>query len=82
MKLNAIIFYFAAQLPNNFYDLMLEKKWQLRKEAMEALLPLCRTPKMVPNGDYNELLRVVQAAVSKDNNVMVAALGCQCLAGN
>ena len=70
----------AAQLPKNFFELVEEKKWQLRKEALDALLPLSQTPKISP-GDFNELMRVVKKFISKDTNVMLVALASQCLAG-
>ena len=44
------------KLPKNFYSLVEEKKWQLRKEALDALLPLAQTPKIAPGGDYHELV--------------------------
>ncbi len=43
------------KLPKNFYQLTEEKKWQLRKEALDALLPLSQTPKIAP-GDYHDLV--------------------------
>lgn len=70
----------SGQLPKNFYDLVEEKKWQLRKEALDALLPLSQTPKISP-GDFNELMRVIKKFIAKDTNVMLVALAAQCLAG-
>lgn len=69
------------KLPKNFYELVEEKKWQLRKEALDALLPLSQSPKISPNGDYNELTRVLKKFIGKDTNVMLVALAAQCLAG-
>ena len=57
-----------------------EKKWQLRKEALDALFPLSQNPKLAP-GDYNELIRVLKKFIAKDANVMLVALAAQCLAG-
>ena len=68
------------KLPKNFYELVEEKKWQLRKEALDALLPLSQTPKIV-NGDFQDLVRVLKKFISKDTNVMLVALAAQCLAG-
>ena len=57
-----------------------EKKWQLRKEALDALLPLSQNPKLA-SGDYNDLIRVLKKFIAKDANVMLVALAAQCLAG-
>ena len=54
------------KLPKNFYELVEEKKWQLRKEALDALLPLSQTPKLSPSGDYNDLIRVLKKFISKN----------------
>eukprot|EP00095_Tigriopus_kingsejongensis_P001503 maker-scaffold1086_size63525-snap-gene-0.14 protein:Tk01503 transcript:maker-scaffold1086_size63525-snap-gene-0.14-mRNA-1 annotation:"microtubule associated protein" len=69
-----------SQLPKNFYELVEEKKWQLRKEALDALLPLTKNPKIAP-GDYNDLVRVLKKFISKDSNVMLVALAAQCFSG-
>lgn len=45
-----------SQLPKNFFELVEEKKWQLRKEALDALLPLSQTAKIAP-GDFGDLGR-------------------------
>ena len=69
------------KLPKNFFELVEEKKWQLRKEALDALLPLSQTPKISPNGDHNDLIRVLKKFISKDANVILVALAAQCLTG-
>ena len=69
------------KLPKNFFELVEEKKWQLRKEALDALLPLSQTPKISVNGDYNDLIRVLKKFIGKDSNVMLVTLAAQCLAG-
>jgi len=69
-----------SQLPKNFFELCEEKKWQLRKEALDALLPLSQTPKIQP-GDFHELVVVLKKFIGKDTNVMLVALAAQCLAG-
>ena len=46
-----------SKLPKNFYELVEEKKWQLRKEALDALLPLSQTPKLAA-GDYHDVVKV------------------------
>ena len=68
-----------GQLPKNFYELVAEKKWQLRKEALDALLPLSQTPK-IASGDFAELSATLKKFIAKDTNVMLVALAAQCLA--
>ena len=55
------------KLPKNFYELVEEKKWQLRKEALDALLPLAQSPKISPNGDFNELSRVLKKFIGNSH---------------
>ena len=69
-----------AKIPKNFFELVEEKKWQLRKEALDALLPLSQTPK-IENGDFGDIVRVLKKFISKDTNVMLVALAAQCVAG-
>jgi len=69
-----------SKLPKNFYEQVEEKKWQLRKESLDALLPLTQTPKLQP-GDFHELVKVLKKFIAKDTNVMLVALAAQCLAG-
>lgn len=69
-----------SKLPKNFYEQVEEKKWQLRKESLDALLPLSQNPKLLP-GDFGDLVRVLKKFIQKDTNVMLVALAAQCLAG-
>ena len=69
-----------TQLPKDFYEKLEQKKWQERKEALDQLLPLSQTPKIQP-GDFNDLIRAVKKVIGKDTNVLLVALGAQCLAG-
>lgn len=45
----------TAKLPGNFYDLLTSKKWQERREALDALLEQAKTPKILDK-DYSELI--------------------------
>ncbi|XP_038047612.1 cytoskeleton-associated protein 5-like [Patiria miniata] len=67
-----------SKMPKDFYDNMEEKKWQIRKEALENLLPLVSNPKIEP-GDFGDLVRTLKKTVAKDNNVMIVALAAKCL---
>ncbi|KAK6191581.1 hypothetical protein SNE40_003232 [Patella caerulea] len=69
-----------ALLPKDFYDKIEAKKWQERKEALEALQKLADNPK-IENGDFAPLLKCVLKVIAKDTNVMLVALAGKCLAG-
>ncbi len=49
------------------------KKWQERREALEAVEKLSDTIKL-ENGDYGELMRALLRVIAKDTNVMLVAL--------
>nr|XP_021185721.2 protein mini spindles isoform X2 [Helicoverpa armigera] len=64
-----------SKLPKDFYDKLEAKKWQERKEALDALENLLKSaPKLEP-GDYADLVRALKKVISKDTNVMLVALG-------
>ncbi|XP_011314716.1 cytoskeleton-associated protein 5 isoform X2 [Fopius arisanus] len=69
-----------SKLPKDFYEKLEAKKWQERKEALEALEALLKSPKL-ESGDYGELVRVLKKIVSKDSNVVVVTLAGKGLAG-
>lgn len=69
-----------SKLPKDFYEKVEEKKWQLRKEALDALLALTENPKLQP-GDFHELVKVLKKFISKDTNVLLVAIACKCMAG-
>ncbi|XP_049825977.1 protein mini spindles isoform X2 [Aethina tumida] len=68
-----------SKLPKDFYDKLEAKKWQERKEAVETLENLVKTPKL-ENGDYGDLVRALKKIVQKDSNVVVVALAGRCIA--
>ncbi|GCB74029.1 hypothetical protein scyTo_0003113 [Scyliorhinus torazame] len=68
------------KLPKDFYEKIEAKKWQERKEALEALEVLVKNPKIEP-GDYADLVRALKKVIGKDSNVLLVALGAKCLAG-
>ncbi|KAK1119716.1 hypothetical protein K0M31_013134 [Melipona bicolor] len=69
-----------SKLPKDFYEKIEAKKWQERKEALEALDSLVKNPKL-ENGDYGDVVRALKKIISKDTNVLVVALAGKCLAG-
>lgn len=69
-----------SKLPKDFYDKIEAKKWQERKEALDALEALVKNPK-IESGDYGELVRALNKVVGKDTNVMLVTLAAKCIAG-
>lgn len=68
-----------SKLPKDFYDKLESKKWQERKESIEALEVLLKNPKL-ENGDYGELIKALRKVISKDTNVMLVAMAGKSLA--
>lgn len=68
-----------SKLPKDFYEKLEAKKWQERKESMEALEPLVATPK-IQSGDYGDLVRALKKVITKDTNVVLVAMAGKCLA--
>uniref|UniRef100_A0A670Z0A0 Cytoskeleton associated protein 5 n=1 Tax=Pseudonaja textilis TaxID=8673 RepID=A0A670Z0A0_PSETE len=69
-----------SKLPKDFYDKIEAKKWQERKEALEAVEVLVKNPRLEA-GDYADLVKALKKVVGKDTNVMLVALAAKCLAG-
>ncbi|NWZ76628.1 CKAP5 protein, partial [Poecile atricapillus] len=70
-----------SKLPKDFYEKIEAKKWQERKEALEAVELLVKNPKL-ESGDYADLVKALKkVVVGKDTNVMLVALAAKCLAG-
>lgn len=67
-----------SKLPKDFYEKIEAKKWQERKEALEALEKLLEAPKL-ENGDYGSLISTVKKVVAKDTNVVLVALAGKCM---
>ncbi|CAL8245486.1 unnamed protein product [Lota lota] len=69
-----------SKLPKDFYEKIESKKWQERKEALDALETLAKNPKLEA-GDYGDVVRALKKVIAKDANVMLVSLGAKCLAG-
>uniref|UniRef100_A0A3P8QCL6 TOG domain-containing protein n=1 Tax=Astatotilapia calliptera TaxID=8154 RepID=A0A3P8QCL6_ASTCA len=69
-----------SKMPKDFYEKIEAKKWQERKEALEAVEALTKNPKL-ENGDYGDLVRALKKVVGKDANVMLVSMAAKCLAG-
>lgn len=68
-----------SMLPKDFYEKLEAKKWQERKESLEALEKLLEAPKL-ENGDYGALVSSIRKVIAKDTNVVLVALGGKCIA--
>ncbi len=70
-----------SKLPKDFYEKCEAKKWQERKEAVEAVEALTTKYQKLEPGDYGDLVRVLKRMISKDSNVVVVAIAGKCIAG-
>lgn len=68
-----------SKLPKDFQEKIEAKKWQERKEVLDALDTLLQNPKL-ESGDYGDVVRALKKVVSKDTNVVLVALAGKCLA--
>ncbi|VDI52331.1 cytoskeleton-associated protein 5 [Mytilus galloprovincialis] len=68
------------QLPADFFDKIEAKKWQERKEALDALLKLVQNPK-IENGDFGPLVKCISKVIAKDTNVILVGIASRCLTG-
>lgn len=59
----------TEKLPGDFYELLASKKWQERREALDALLEKAKTPKILDK-DYSELI----TALSKVQQLLLSLL--------
>ncbi|XP_043214122.1 cytoskeleton-associated protein 5-A-like isoform X2 [Amphibalanus amphitrite] len=68
-------------LPKDFYELLEAKKWQERKQSLEAAKELIAKNPRLAAGDYGDLVKALKKVITKDTNVMLVALAGQTLAG-
>lgn len=69
-----------SKLPKDFYDKLEAKKWQERKESLEALQTLLENPK-IESGDYADMVKALKKVLTKDTNVVLVAMAGKCIAG-
>ncbi|XP_060518402.1 protein mini spindles isoform X2 [Cylas formicarius] len=69
-----------SKLPKDFYEKIEAKKWQERKDVLEIVENLLKSPKL-ENGDYGDLVRALKKVVQKDSNVICVAMAARCIAG-
>lgn len=53
-----------SKLPKDFYDKLDAKKWQERKEALDALDNLLKTAPRLEPGDYADLVRALKKVLT------------------
>lgn len=68
-----------SKLPKDFYEKLEAKKWQERKESLEALQTLLQNPK-IESGDYGEMVKALKKVLTKDTNVILVAMAGKCMA--
>ncbi|CAG9764905.1 unnamed protein product [Ceutorhynchus assimilis] len=69
-----------SKLPKDFHEKIEAKKWQDRKEALDAVETLLKNPKL-ENGDYGDLIRALKKVIQKDSNVVCVASAARCITG-
>uniref|UniRef100_A0A1I8AKC6 TOG domain-containing protein n=1 Tax=Steinernema glaseri TaxID=37863 RepID=A0A1I8AKC6_9BILA len=69
-----------AKLPPNFYEQLESKKWQERKEVLQAFIDIAAAnPKFDTKANYGEIVAVLRKVVEKDANINCAAAGAKCV---
>ncbi|KAI8334829.1 armadillo-type protein [Chlamydoabsidia padenii] len=67
----------TATLPGNFHELLASKKWQERREALDALLQATKTPKIMDK-DYSELVGALTKRIN-DANILLVGVTANCI---
>ncbi|KAI9257597.1 armadillo-type protein [Sporodiniella umbellata] len=67
----------SENLPKGFFTMIASKKWQERRDALEALLKQAKTPKIKDN-DYHELIQALALRIH-DANVMLVGIAADCM---
>lgn len=66
--------------PADFEEMIVSKKWQERKETLETILKiLSSSPKIQPDNRFDGLVDHLALKISKDANINVVLVSCQCL---
>ncbi|XP_050682742.1 protein mini spindles [Leptidea sinapis] len=63
-----------SKLPKDFYENLESKKWQVRKQSLDALENILKTAVKLEPGDYADLIRALKKVITKDANVILVAL--------
>ncbi|XP_026480505.1 protein mini spindles [Ctenocephalides felis] len=68
-----------SQLPKDFYEKLESKKWQERRESLDALDGLLNNAPKLASGDYGDLVKALKHVLAKDTNVLLVATAGKCL---
>lgn len=60
---------------HNFFAVQEAKKWQERKEALEAVELLVKNPKL-ESGDYSDLVKVLKKVINKTQSAYIISIFC------
>ena len=70
-----------SKLPKDFKEKLEAKKWQERKEVLDAVLVvLQKNPRVMP-ADYYELVGDLKKLVAKDANINIVVTSAKCICG-
>ncbi|SNX84562.1 related to STU2 - Microtubule-associated protein (MAP) of the XMAP215/Dis1 family [Melanopsichium pennsylvanicum] len=70
----------SRDFPADFEDMIVSKKWQDRKETLETILKiLTSSPKLQSDNRFEGLVDHLALKISKDANINVVLVSCQCL---
>ncbi|EPQ29249.1 uncharacterized protein PFL1_03004 [Pseudozyma flocculosa PF-1] len=70
----------SRDFPDNLDEMLASKKWQERKEALEAVLKVMNSSlKMKPDSRFDGLADSLAHKITKDANINVVLVSCQCL---
>ncbi|CAH8448402.1 unnamed protein product [Schistosoma bovis] len=67
-----------SKIPSDYWQQIGEKKWQDRRDALEALEKITNVPRIVP-GDFTDLVRSLIQVVNKDTNIILVTLAAKIL---
>ncbi len=69
------------KLPKDFKEKIEGKKWQDRKEVLEALQNLLTQNQRLLPTDYHELVTDLKKTIAKDANIVVVQIAAKCITG-
>uniref|UniRef100_A0A3Q0KG40 Putative microtubule associated protein xmap215 n=1 Tax=Schistosoma mansoni TaxID=6183 RepID=A0A3Q0KG40_SCHMA len=67
-----------CKIPNDYWQKIGEKKWQDRRDALEAVEKITNVPRIVP-GDFTDLVKSLIQVVNKDTNIILVTLAAKIL---
>ncbi|KAK4473779.1 hypothetical protein MN116_003117 [Schistosoma mekongi] len=67
-----------SKIPNEYWQQIEEKKWQDRRDALEAIERITNVPRIAP-GDFTNLVKSLVQVVNKDTNIILVALAAKIL---